>query len=68
MADQLRPKLPKLGGLLDDAETDVLACMTFPPAHRAKLHSTNPLERLNGKIKRQTEVVGIFPTWLRSYA
>jgi transposase-like protein len=62
VADQMRPKLPKLATLMDDAEPDVLAYMTFPKEHRAKLHSTNPIERLNGEIKRRTEVVGIFPT------
>ena len=61
VADQLRPKVPKLAALMDEAEPDVLAYMTFPQQHRAKLHSTNPLERVNGEIKRRTEVVGIFP-------
>jgi transposase-like protein len=61
VADQLRPKLPKLAVLMDDAEADVLAYMSFPAQLRAKLHSTNPLERLNGEVKRRTEVAGIFP-------
>jgi transposase-like protein len=42
VADQIRPRVPKLAALLDAAEEDVLAYMTFPKEHRAKLHSKNP--------------------------
>src|SRR6185312_8519089 len=59
VADQLRVKFPKLATLMDGAETDVLAFMSFPKAHRVQIHSTNPLERLNAEIKRRTDVVGI---------
>ncbi len=61
VADQLRPKLAKLAGFMDEAEEDVLAYMSFPADHWSKIHSTNGLERLNGEVKRRTEVVGIFP-------
>jgi putative transposase len=61
VADQLRCKLPKLAAFMDEAEDDVLAYMGFPPEHWLKIHSTNGLERLNGEIKRRTDVVGIFP-------
>ena len=61
VADQLRPKFPKLAAMMDDAEQEVLTFMSFPKAHRTQIHSTNPLERLNAEVKRRTNVIGIFP-------
>jgi transposase-like protein len=43
VADQLRPKVVKLATLMNEAEADVLAFMSFPKDHRPKIHSTNPL-------------------------
>src|SRR5512140_1758106 len=54
VADQLRPTIRRLAEFMDEAETDVLAYMTFPKEHWTKIHSVNPLERLNGEVKRRT--------------
>ena len=61
VADRLPERFSRLAQLMDEAENDVLAHMAFPKHHWRQLHSTNPLERLNGEIKRRTDVVAIFP-------
>jgi transposase-like protein len=36
--------------------------MDFPAAaHQAEIHSINPLERVNGEVKRRADAIGIFP-------
>jgi transposase-like protein len=59
--ERFRGPLPKIAELLEGAEEDLLAFYRFPAAHRPKLRSTNPLERLNKEIGRRSDVVGIFP-------
>ena len=61
VADALREKYPKLATMMDASRDDVLAYMDFPREHWAQIASTNPIERLNGEIKRRSDVVGIFP-------
>ena len=57
----LADKLPKVAEHLEAARADVLAFTAFPVSHWRKTWSTNPLERVNGEIKRRTDVVGVFP-------
>src|SRR3954470_10618552 len=45
VADQSRPKWPKLAAFIDDSETDVLSYLDFPEQHRSKLHSTNEIDK-----------------------
>ena len=59
--DQLAGRFPKIGPLMDEAKTEVLAFTGFPRSHWPKIWSTNPLERVNKEIKRRARVVGIFP-------
>jgi putative transposase len=61
VADALRQRFPKLAELMDISREDVLAYTAFPREHWPQIASTNPLERLNGGIKRRADVVGIFP-------
>jgi transposase-like protein len=58
VADNLRERFRDVAELMDEAEHDVLAYMTFDESLRSKLHSTNPLERVNKEIKRRTNVCG----------
>lgn len=52
---------PAVARLLEEGIEDCLACLAFPLAHRARIRTTNGLERLNEEIKRRTRVVRIFP-------
>jgi transposase-like protein len=52
---------PKAMEILAGGLEDVLSFYAFPGVHRRKLWSSNPIEHLNGTLRKRTNVVGIFP-------
>jgi transposase-like protein len=61
IAEKLGRQFPAVERMLTDAAPDISAFSCFPQTHWRRIWSTNPLERVNGEIKRRADVVGIFP-------
>ncbi len=58
---QFQARFAKAMEIFEAGIDDVLSYLHYPQPHRARISSTNPLERLNLEIRRRTRVVGIFP-------
>jgi len=48
---------PAVARLIEEEVEDCLGCLAYPLAHRARIRTTNGLERLHEEIKRRTRVV-----------
>lgn len=60
-AEQFEKRAPKAVACLEEAFEDAMAVMALPDKYRKRLRTTNMQERLNGEIKRRTNVIRIFP-------
>jgi len=64
LAAEISKKYSKYERMEDMLTIDILDALTFmdfPVEHRRRIKTTNLLERLNGEIKRRTNVIRIFP-------
>ena len=59
--EQFEKSAPKAVACLEEAFEDAMAVMALPDKYRKRLRTTNMQERLNGEVKRRTNVIRIFP-------
>ena len=59
---ELESFAPAAAKVLEDAEVDALAHLSFPREHRIKIRTNNVQERMNCELKRRAKVVQAFPS------
>lgn len=62
VAEKWKGSHPKVAEHIDEYIEECFAVYAFPESHRARIRSTNGLERFNEEIKRRSRVVRIFPS------
>ena len=60
--DELASFAPDASRVLEDAEVDALAYLSFPREHRVKIRTNNARERTSCEPRRRTKVVQTFPS------
>ena len=60
--DELASFAPDASRVLEDAEVDALAYLSFPREHRAEIRTNNVQERMNCEPRRRAKVVQTFPS------
>jgi transposase-like protein len=61
MAAKWEGRCPAVAKMLREGLEDTLTVQDLPGPHRRRLNSTNMLESLMRRLKRRTNVVGVFP-------